>query len=66
MKTINRRKFIGTTAKGLATVWALSQLPQQLFAQLPDEYIDIPIGFQTFPIREMLVQRFCRHIKDDG
>ena len=36
MKTMTRRKFISTSAKGLAAVWVLSQLPQQLFAQLPE------------------------------
>jgi len=63
MKKITRRKFIGTTAKGLAAVWALSHLPQQLLAQLPNAFNDIPIGFQTFPIREMLVKDFPGTLK---
>ena len=63
MKNITRKKFIGTTAKGLAAAWALSQLPQQLFAQLPKAFNDIPIGFQTFPIREMLAKDFAGTLK---
>lgn len=63
MKTITRRKFIGTTAKGLAGIWALSQLPQQLLAQLPGSYNDIPIGFQTWTVREMLAKDFAGTLK---
>jgi sugar phosphate isomerase/epimerase len=63
MKTITRKKFIGKTTKGLAAVWALSQLPQQLLAQLPNTFNDIPIGFQTFPIREMLAKDFAGTLK---
>ena len=63
MKTITRKKFIGTTAKGLAAAWALSQIPQQLLAQLPNGFNDISIGFQTFPIREMLGKDFAGTLK---
>lgn len=63
MKKITRRKFIGNTAKGLAAVWALSHLPQQLLAQLPKAFNDIPIGFQTFPIRDMLAKDFAGTLK---
>jgi len=63
MKSMTRRKFIGISAKGLAAVWALSQLPQQLFAQLPNGFNDIPLGFQTFPIREMLAKDFAGTLK---
>ncbi len=63
MKTITRQKFISSTAKSVAAVWALSQLPQQLLAQLPKGFNDIPIGFQTFPIREMLSKDFTGTLK---
>ena len=63
MKKITRRKFIGTSAKGIATVWALSHLPQQLLAQSGNAFNDIPIGFQTFPIREMLAKDFAGTLK---
>lgn len=63
MKTMTRRKFITTTAKGVAAAWALSQLPQQLLAQLPKAFNDIPLGFQTFPIREMLAKDFAGTLK---
>jgi sugar phosphate isomerase/epimerase len=60
MKKITRKKFITNTAKGLTAVWALSSLPQQLLAQFPN---DIPIGFQTFPIREILSKDFAGTLK---
>jgi sugar phosphate isomerase/epimerase len=63
MKKITRKKFIGSTAKGLAAAWALIQIPQQLLAQLPKAVHDIPIGFQTFPIREMLAKDFAGTLK---
>ena len=63
MKTITRKKFIGITAKGLAAAWALSQLPQQLLAQFPNKFNEIPIGFQTFPIREILAKDFAGTLK---
>jgi len=63
MKTMTRRKFVSTTAKALAAVWALSTLPQPLLAQLPKGMNDIPLGFQTFPIREMLSKDFAGTLK---
>ncbi|MGZ8540341.1 MAG: sugar phosphate isomerase/epimerase family protein, partial [Chitinophagaceae bacterium] len=63
MKKLTRRKFIGTSAKGLAGVWALAQLPQQLLAQLPASFNDIPIGFQTWPVRDMLAKDFAGTLK---
>ena len=63
MKKINRRKFIGKSAMSLSAAWALSQLPQQLFAQSPSAFNDIPIGFQTFPIRDMLAKDFAGTLK---
>lgn len=58
---MNRRTFIKKTSTGLAAAWVLSHLPQQLFAQ--GSFLDIPIGFQTFPIREMLSKDFAGTLK---
>lgn len=61
MKSISRKAFIKHTASGLAAAWTLSHLPQQLFAQ--SAFLDIPIGFQTFPIRNMLAKDFAGTLK---
>jgi sugar phosphate isomerase/epimerase len=62
MKKINRRKFIGQGAIGLGAV-ALSQIPTQLYAQTFLKTIQQPIGFQVFPIREMLAKDFSGTLK---
>jgi sugar phosphate isomerase/epimerase len=61
MKRISRRTFIGKTTMGVGAALALSQLPKQLFANAAAS--DIPIGFQTFPIRELLAKDFAGTLK---
>jgi sugar phosphate isomerase/epimerase len=63
MKKIDRRKFIGKSTMGLGAAFALSQLPNSLMAALKSEYIDIPIGFQSFPIRDILAKDFPGTLK---
>jgi sugar phosphate isomerase/epimerase len=63
MNKINRRSFINKASLGLGSAWALSQLPGQLFASPEFKYLDIPIGFQTFPIRNMLSKDFPGTLK---
>ncbi len=63
MKTMTRRKFIGTSAMAVGGAWALSQFPLQLLAQSRSTLNDIPIGFQTYPIREMLAKDFAGTLK---
>ncbi|MBD0288934.1 MAG: sugar phosphate isomerase/epimerase [Flavisolibacter sp.] len=61
MKTISRRAFIGkiTTAIGAALI--SSSLLDQLLAQA--HYLNIPIGFQTWPVRDMLSKDFAGTLK---
>ena len=61
MKRINRRAFIGKTTMGLGAALALSQLPKQLLANAAAS--SIPIGFQTFPIRDILAKDFAGTLK---
>lgn len=63
MRNINRRAFIGKTALGLGSAFALSQVPYQLFAAPVGKLIDTPVGFQTFPIRDMLAKDFAGALK---
>lgn len=60
MKQMNRRKFLAQT-KGIGCALALSQLPKQLLAHA--RTADMPIGFQTFPIRDMLAKDFPGTLK---
>jgi sugar phosphate isomerase/epimerase len=59
MRTINRRTFIGKMAAGAGAVLGFTN--PQLLAHA--RMLNIPIGFQTFPIREMLAKDFSGTLK---
>ena len=61
MKKINRRQFIGKSAKAAGAAMVLSQLPTALWSQAT--FKEQPIGFQTFPIRDMLAKDFAGTLK---
>lgn len=61
MKVINRRSFVRKAATGMGAALLLSHLPTELFAQA--SILNIPIGFQTFPIRDMLAKDFAGTLK---
>lgn len=61
MRTINRRGFIGKVAAGAGAALGLSQLPAQLLAQA--RAMDIPIGFQTWVVKDVLVKDFPGTLK---
>jgi sugar phosphate isomerase/epimerase len=63
MKKTNRRKFISQGAMGLGATFALSQIPMRLLSQTLPVPNNISIGFQTFPIREMLAKDFAGTLK---
>ena len=63
MKKINRRDFIGKGALGIGGALLLSQIPEQIFANSIFKFADIPLGFQTFPIRDMLAKDFDGTLK---
>jgi sugar phosphate isomerase/epimerase len=63
MKKINRRNFIGQTAMGLGAAWALSQIPSSLNARELSKLIKQPIGFQTFPLRDVIGKDFAGTLK---
>ena len=63
MKNIDRRTFIGKTALGLGSAFALSQVPGQLFANAFSKPNDLPLGFQSFTIRDMLGKDFPGTLK---
>src|SRR3978361_437798 len=61
MNSINRRAFIEKLSIGAGAALILSHLPVQLLAQ--SNYMNIPIGFQTFPIRDLLAKDFGGTLK---
>src|ERR1700754_24900 len=61
MKTINRRSFLGKITAGAGAALGLSQLPSELLAHA--RMLNIPIGFQTYPIRDILAKDFSGTLK---
>lgn len=49
---MNRRSFLGNAAAGLAATGLLSQIPQSVFALANAKGINMPIGFQSYVLRE--------------
>lgn len=60
MKKINRREFIGKTTMGLSAAFALSQLPSILKTAA---YNDMPIGFQSWSVKDELAKDFSGTLK---
>ena len=63
MKKINRRDFLGKASLGIGGAVTLSQLPLSIFAESDPIWLNQPIGFQTYPIRTMIVQDFPGTLK---
>ena len=63
MKKINRRDFLGKASLGIGGAVALSQLPLSIFAESDPIWLNQPIGFQTYPIRTMIVEDFPGTLK---
>lgn len=63
MKKINRRKFIGNSSRVLGGAFAFSQLPMALLAETVPEWKNMPIGFQSWSIKDILVKDFPGTLK---
>ena len=61
MNSIHRRTFLTATTKAAAATLVLSKLPSQLFAAAAAH--KMPIGFQTFTVRDMLAKDFAGTLK---
>jgi len=60
MKKINRREFIGKTTMGIGAAFALSQFPILARAAA---YNNMPIGFQSWTVKDMLSKDFAGTLK---
>jgi sugar phosphate isomerase/epimerase len=61
MQKLGRREFIGKTTMGLGAALTLANLPMLLRAN--PYFVDVPLGFQTFPIRDRLGKDFTGTLK---
>ena len=62
-KKTNRRDFLANSSKGFGAAMALSQFPLSFFNKSGCKSNTIPIGFQTFPIRDILAKDFPGTLK---
>jgi len=67
MQNISRRKFIGRTTMGVGAALTLTNLPVGLLAaraaRAARAFNNMPIGFQTFPIRDQIAKDFPGTLK---
>jgi len=61
MKKINRREFFGKATMGLGAAFALSQLPEQIFANAAIK--SLPLGFQSWSVKDILTKDFAGTLK---
>ena len=61
MQKINRRKFLTNTTKAMGAAFVASQLPNQLLASARAN--NMPIGFQSWSVKEMLGKDFPGTLK---
>jgi sugar phosphate isomerase/epimerase len=60
MRKLNRRQFVGQASIGLSGAFALSQLPGLVTAS---GFNNIPLGFQSWSVRDMLAKDFASTLK---
>jgi sugar phosphate isomerase/epimerase len=63
MDKLTRRQFLGKSALGIGSVVIASQIPKDLYADAPIERIRMPLGFQVWTVKDMLVRDFPGTLK---
>jgi sugar phosphate isomerase/epimerase len=63
MKKLNRRDFLVKNSLGIGGILAFSQLPFSVLAEKDPHWLNLPIGFQTYPIRELIARDFPGTLK---
>ncbi|MCX6226321.1 MAG: TIM barrel protein [Bacteroidia bacterium] len=63
MNNLSRRQFLGKSAIGIGSAVIASQVPMNLSANIFHESGKMPLGFQVWTVREMLVKDFPGTLK---
>ncbi len=59
MNKLSRRQFLGKSAAGIGSAILASQIPMSLNANMFSSAVKMPIGFQVWTVREMLISDFA-------
>ena len=63
MKKLSRREFLGKSAIGFGSVLALSRFPLNLNEEMSSKTVKMPVGFQSWTVREMIAKDFPGTLK---
>src|SRR5450759_50374 len=63
MSKISRREFLGKSAIGIGSAVLVSQIPFNLYANELSERVKMPVGFQVWTVKDMLVKDFPGTLK---
>lgn len=63
MDKLSRRQFLGKSALGLGSIVVASQIPLNLAGGTPPETVRMPVGFQSWIVREKIGQDFPGTLK---
>jgi sugar phosphate isomerase/epimerase len=63
MNKLSRRQFLGKSTLGIGSALLMSRLPVNMNPGLPAGTVKMPVGFQTWTVKEMLVKDFPGTLK---
>jgi len=63
MNKLSRRQFLGKSTLGIGSAVLMSQVPVDIFANVNPGSVKIPVGFQVWTVRDMLVKDFPGTLK---
>jgi len=63
MNKLSRRQFLGKSALGIGSVVFASKIPIDLGSGISSLHVKMPLGFQVWTVREMLVKDFPGTLK---
>ncbi len=63
MKKLSRRQFLGKSAIGFGSALIASRIPMNLSAEILSRTVNMPIGFQSWIVREMIAKDFPGTLK---
>ena len=63
MNKLSRRQFLGKSTMGLGAAAIASYLPMNLYSGISPVPVKMPLGFQVWTVKDMLVKDFPGTLK---